>query len=66
MGIAAQVVEDMVGGAKKFFSIDDPWFSLYGVEEEIEDYGVSQRSVLTYKEERRSKMRLRRDSNTVS
>ena len=51
MGVAAQVVQDMDGGAKRVFGIDDPWFFSQHLDEELEGYGVSQGSGLTYKEE---------------
>ena len=51
MGVAAQVVQDMDGGAKRFFGIDDPGFFSQDVEEGLEGYRVSQGSGLTHKEE---------------
>src|SRR6266478_8526994 len=41
----------MDGRSERFFGIDDPWFFSQCVEEDLEGYGVSQGSALTYKEE---------------
>ena len=51
MGVATEVVQDMFGRSERFFGIDDPWFLSQCVEEDLEGYGVSQGSSLTYKEE---------------
>ena len=36
VGVAAEVVQDMDGGAKRFFGINDPGFFSQGVEEGLE------------------------------
>jgi len=48
VGVAAEVVQDMGGGAEGFFGIDDPGLFSQHFDQEFEGYRVGQGSGLTY------------------